>query len=174
MERSADDVIALMADVLEGHSATAKSQQELITIASLASQFMLRLTPSSEQERGRMGQPSTSQTNPVSSAGISSSDPGFGSSFIDQALTDLFEVLRKKNSDYKVTTSEFSNFHYAGDIAGISTRDVMLAQIGIKLGRLRGLTQSGKDPEWESVEDTAKDLAGYAVILYAYYLEMNS
>jgi len=95
-------------------------------------------------------------------------------SFIETALEELGAVLKRKNSDYKVTSSEFSNFHYAADVAGISTRDAMLTQIGIKLGRLKGLTQSGKNPEWESVEDTAKDLAGYAVILYAYYLEMNS
>lgn len=95
-------------------------------------------------------------------------------SFIETALTELGAVLKRKNSDYKVTSSEFSNFHYAADVAGISTRDAMLTQIGIKLGRLKGLTRSGKNPEWESIEDTAKDLAGYAVILYAYYLEMNS
>lgn len=82
-------------------------------------------------------------------------------------------MLQRKNSDYKVTSSEFSNFHFASDVAGISARDVILAQIGIKLGRLKGLTRSGREPNWESIEDTTKDLAGYAVILYAYYLEMN-
>ncbi|UVD39718.1 hypothetical protein SEA_ROSEPHARIE_54 [Streptomyces phage RosePharie] len=81
--------------------------------------------------------------------------------------------MQRKNSDYKVTSSEFSNFHYAADVAGISTRDAILTQIGIKLGRLKGLTQKGQDPNWESIEDTTMDLAGYAVILYAYHLEMN-
>ncbi|ATW69348.1 hypothetical protein HWB40_gp47 [Streptomyces phage Manuel] len=81
--------------------------------------------------------------------------------------------MQRKNSDYTVTSSEFSNFHYAADVAGISTREAILTQIGIKLGRLKGLTQKGQDPNWESIEDTIMDLAGYAVILYAYYLEMN-
>jgi hypothetical protein len=130
--------------------------------------------PSFELDPGLWGAPSTSTTNPASNAGTSSSQQGSSVSFIATALEELGAVLRRKNSDYKVTSSEFSNFHYAADVAGISTRDAMLTQIGIKLGRLKGLTQSGKDPEWESVEDTAKDLAGYAVILYAYYLEMNS
>lgn len=130
--------------------------------------------PSFELDPGLWGAPSPSTTSPASSAGTSSSQQGSSESFIVTALEELGAVLKRKNSDYKVTSSEFSNFHYAGDIAGISTRDVMLAQIGIKIGRLRGLTQSGKSPEWESIEDTAKDLAGYAVILYAYYLEMNS
>ncbi len=112
--------------------------------------------------------------SPVSNAATFSSDPGFGSSFIDQALANLSDVLGRKNSDYKVTSSEFSNFHFAADVAGLNARDVMIAQIGIKLGRLHGLLKSGKDPEWESVEDTTKDLAGYAIILYAYHLEMNS
>ncbi|ATW69410.1 hypothetical protein SEA_OLICIOUS_53 [Streptomyces phage Olicious] len=82
--------------------------------------------------------------------------------------------MQRKNSDYKVTSSEFSNFHFAADMAGLSARDVMMAQIGIKLGRLRGLTDGSKDVNYEALEDTVMDLAGYAVILYAYHLEMNS
>ena len=94
-------------------------------------------------------------------------------SYIEMALKDLGEVLSKKNSDYKVTGSEFSNFTYAADVAGITPREAMLTQIGIKLGRLKGLIQSSKDPNWESIEDTVKDLAGYAIILYAYHMRME-
>lgn len=130
--------------------------------------------PSFELDPGLWGVPPMSITSPASSAGTSSSEQESPPSAIEMALEELGSVLKRKNSDYKVTSSEFSNFHYAADVAGISTRDAILTQIGIKLGRLKGLTQSGKNPEWESIEDTAKDLAGYAVILYAYYLEMNS
>lgn len=130
--------------------------------------------PCCELDPGLAGHPSTSTTSPASSAGTSSSQQVSPLSFIETALEELGAVLKRKNSDYKVTSSEFSNFHYAGDVAGVSTRETMLVQIGIKLGRLKGLTKSGQDPNWESIEDTVKDLAGYAVILYAYYLEMNS
>lgn len=129
--------------------------------------------PSFELDPGLWGQQHMSTTSPANSAETSSSELVSPQSAIERALTELGSVLKRKNSDYKVTSSEFSNFHYAADVAGISTRDAILTQIGIKLGRLKGLTQSGKNPEWESIEDTAKDLAGYAVILYAYYLEMN-
>jgi len=151
-----------------------KSQQEPTTTPSPAPASTPKLTPFSEQGPEVWVLSSTSTTSPASSAGTSSSQPVSSVSFIETALEELGAVLKRKNSDYKVTSSEFSNFHYAADVAGISTRDAMLTQIGIKLGRLKGLTQSGKNPEWESIEDTAKDLAGYAVILYAYYLEMNS
>lgn len=115
-----------------------------------------------------------SQQNLASSAETSSSEPVLPSSFIGLALSNLGSVLQRKNSDYKVTSSEFSNFHFAADMAGLSARDVMMAQIGIKLGRLRGLTDEGKDVNYEALEDTVMDLAGYAVILYAYHLEINS
>lgn len=150
-----------------------KSQPEPTTTQSPALVSTPKRMPSFELDPGLWGAPSTSTTSPVSSAETSSSEPVSPQSAIERALTELGSVLKRKNSDYKVTSSEFSNFHYAADVAGISTRDAILTQIGIKLGRLKGLTQSGKNPEWESIEDTAKDLAGYAVILYAYYLEMN-
>lgn len=115
-----------------------------------------------------------SPQNPASNAGTSSSELVFGPSSIETALSNLGSVLKRKNSDYKVTSSEFSNFHFAADMAGLSARDVMMAQIGIKLGRLRGLTDGDRDVNYEALEDTVMDLAGYAVILYAYHLELNS
>lgn len=91
--------------------------------------------------------------------------------WIPAALDELSITLNEKNHDYKVNT-EFSNFEFAAAISGVNPGDVMLTQIGIKLGRLKGLAD-GKNPKNEAVYDTIKDLAGYAVILYAYtmYLE---
>ena len=126
-----------------------------------------------ELDQGLWGASSTSIMSPASSAGTSSSVLVSAPSSIETALANLGSVLQRKNSDYKVTSSEFSNFHYAADVAGVSTREAILTQIGIKLGRLKGLTQKDQDPNWESIEDTTMDLAGYAVILYAYYLKMN-
>lgn len=150
-----------------------KYQEEWITTPSPAQESTPKRMHSFEQDQGLWGASSTSTTNPASSAGTSSSEPVSVPSSIETALANLGSVLQRKNSDYKVTSSEFSNFHYAADVAGISTREAILTQIGIKLGRLKGLTQKGQDPNWESIEDTTMDLAGYAVILYAYYLEMN-
>lgn len=121
----------------------------------------------------------TSHTNPASSAPTSSStqrseeslsSPDIG--WIGRALLELNEVLESKNADYKID-GEFSNFMYAADVVGggMSPDAVMLTQIGIKLGRLQGLPD---DPRNESRLDTVKDLAGYAVILYAYSLSKAS
>lgn len=80
------------------------------------------------------------------------------------ALDELHVLLDGKNSDYRID-GEFSNFQYAANLADVSIEQVMLTQIGIKLGRLKGLPD---DPKNESRKDTVRDLAGYSVILYAY------
>jgi len=87
------------------------------------------------------------------------------------ALAVLGETLQRKNSDYKID-GEFSNFEFAAQVAETSTLDAILTQVGIKLGRLQGLRQQA----WvsnESIQDTYKDLAGYAIILYAFSLKEN-
>lgn len=126
-----------------------------------------------ELDQGLWGQSHMSTTSPVSSAGTSSSELGSTASSIETALANLGSVLRRKTSDYSPTSSEFGSFHFAADMAGLSAQDVMLGQLGIKLGRLRGLLGTGKDMNYEAIEDTVMDLAGYAVILYAYQIEMS-
>lgn len=87
-------------------------------------------------------------------------------SYIEAALLDLKETLASKNDDYRID-GEFSNFEFAAEAVGLEALDVMLAQIAIKVGRIKGLRNS----DWinnESLEDSYKDLAGYAAILYAY------
>jgi len=88
-------------------------------------------------------------------------------SFIGRAVQDLSEVLASKNSDYKID-GEFSNFEFAAKLVGdADVPSIIIAQLGIKLGRLKGLPV---DPYNESRLDTFRDLAGYAVILYAHAL----
>lgn len=89
------------------------------------------------------------------------------------ALTDLDAILAKKKSDYS-TGDDFWNFEFAADTMGgdASPSDVMRALIGIKLGRIQNLLAEGSDPENESLLDSFRDLAGYAIILYAYWKEM--
>lgn len=148
-------------------------QREQTTTPHPAPVYTLKPTPSSAPEGEQKAESSTSTTSPASNAETSSSELVWGPSSIETALANLGFVLKRKNSDYKVTSSEFSNFHFAADVAGIPATDVMLAQIGIKLGRLQGLRGRAEIAN-ESIEDTVMDLAGYAVILYAYHLEMNS
>jgi hypothetical protein len=92
-----------------------------------------------------------------------SADPN---SWIDAAIEDLRHTLSEKNHDYKID-GEFSNFEYAAELSGSDVLGVMMTQIGIKLGRLKGLPEEVYN---EPKIDTYKDLAGYAVILYAYVM----
>lgn len=159
---------------------TLKYHQDLTTMSTPVTPFTLNTTQSFKQDlRHALAHPYTSQTNPASSAPTSSntqrseeslSSPDIG--WIGRALLELNEVLESKNADYKID-GEFSNFMYAADVVGggMSPDAVMLTQIGIKLGRLQGLPD---DPRNESRLDTIKDLAGYAVILYAYFLSKAS
>ena len=94
---------------------------------------------------------------------MSNPDPN---SWIQAALTDLGHTLASKNHDYKID-GEFSNFEYAAELSGSDVLGVMMTQIGIKLGRLKGLPEEVYN---EPRIDTYKDLAGYAVILYAYVM----
>lgn len=89
-------------------------------------------------------------------------------SYIQRATEELSETLSSKNQDYRID-GEFSNFEYAAQLAALSTDRVILAQVGIKLGRLEGLQST---PNNESRLDTLKDLAGYAIILYAHALSL--
>jgi hypothetical protein len=85
-------------------------------------------------------------------------------------MHDLGLTLANKNADYRID-GEFSNFEQAAkavtQLTGslVDTEDAIALQIGIKMGRLEGLP---RDPRNESRLDTYKDLAGYAIILYAY------
>lgn len=87
---------------------------------------------------------------------------------VEKALDELRAILVSKNSDYKID-GEFSNFEYAGSLIGnFSPLDVMMIQVGIKLGRIKGLASSGKGALNEPLIDSFRDLAGYTTIAYAY------
>lgn len=85
---------------------------------------------------------------------------------IQESVALLGRTLKNKNEDYKVDT-EFSNFEQAAEFAGISPFQVMLAQIGIKYTRVKGL-QNFESTNYESLKDSLLDLAGYAIITHAY------
>lgn len=94
-----------------------------------------------------------------------SEDPN---SYIEDAIGDLKRTLASKNGDYRID-GEFSNFEFVSEVVGGDVVDAILTQIAIKLGRIKGLRSSGQVNN-ESIQDTYKDLAGYAVILHAYSL----
>ena len=93
-------------------------------------------------------------------------------SYIQGAALDLAALLKGKNSDY-APADEFSNFTQAAMFAGITPEEVMKGQLGIKWTRLESLL-SGRDAVNESIEDNLMDLAGYAIILAAYWRAMRA
>lgn len=88
-------------------------------------------------------------------------------SYIQGVALDLAQLLKGKNQDY-ASGDEFSNFVEAAAFAGTSTETVMQAQMAIKWTRLENLMH-GQQAVNESIEDNLMDLAGYAIILAAYY-----
>lgn len=86
------------------------------------------------------------------------------------ALTELSEVLASKRGDYS-SAGEFENFTSTANAVGtIEPEDVFLTQIAIKLGRIRSLRTQSAEPNNESLKDSYRDLAGYAVLALAHVL----
>lgn len=88
----------------------------------------------------------------------------------------LVETLRelhdRKVADYAHSGNPYSNFESAADlVAGFSNPidQVFATLIGVKLARLKELTRPGRTPQNESVQDTRRDLANYALIWASYY-----
>lgn len=89
-------------------------------------------------------------------------------SYMEAALAELQSVLVERNRDYKID-GEFSNFEFAARVADLLPEDVMISQLAIKLGRIKGLKVKGSVNQ-DALLDSYKDLAGYATILFAYSL----
>lgn len=84
----------------------------------------------------------------------------------------LRELHDRKSHDYARAENPYSNFEYAGLVSERFTDPVdrvFVTQLAIKLARLAELTAAGKTPNNESVQDTRRDLANYALIWASYY-----
>lgn len=93
-----------------------------------------------------------------------------GFSWAGAAMTELGKVLASKRGDYS-SAGEFENFTSTADAVGtIEPEDVFLTQIAIKLGRIRSLRTQATEPSNESLKDSYRDLAGYAVLAFAHVL----
>jgi hypothetical protein len=86
-----------------------------------------------------------------------------------EALAALHDL---KSHDYARADNPYSNFQYAATVSepfADSVDRVFVTQLAIKLARLAELTAAGKTPNNESVQDTRRDLANYALIWASYY-----
>lgn len=97
---------------------------------------------------------------------MTTSDPN---SWLEGAFEELRHTVLDKNEDYKLD-GEFSNFEFASAVSGVDVLDGLLNQIAIKIGRIRGLWTKERANN-EPLVDSYKDLAGYALITFAYALK---
>ena len=85
----------------------------------------------------------------------------------DIIFKELLDLLKKKNNDYAEDNNCFSNFEYCADKTDISVENVFMVFLAVKLARLKELL-SGKETKNESIIDTLKDMANYAVLFSIY------
>ena len=74
---------------------------------------------------------------------------------LDKLITELSDLLLSKHRDYGPKNISDAP---GGPINGLRVR------MHDKLARINNLTDSGADPEHESLEDSFKDMANYAII----------
>jgi len=84
------------------------------------------------------------------------------------------DVMLKKGNDY-AGEDRLANFKIAGIAAGLSPERQCLSLITTKIARLNNLLSNDQNvkPNFESVEDTVKDLANYSFLLYCLLREIN-
>lgn len=70
-------------------------------------------------------------------------------------LDDIQSILEKKNQDYG------DSFHNTFVEFGITAPTI---RINDKTNRLKTLVKNSSKPNYESIEDTLKDIIGYAVL----------
>lgn len=88
----------------------------------------------------------------------------------DQALALMKAMHVKKQADYS-SQGEFENFELTANISGLTVEETFLAQIGNKMARIKSLRQKDGNPANEPLQDSRYDLAVYAAMYFAYYLE---
>ena len=81
-----------------------------------------------------------------------------------KVLEEMRDLHSRKAADY-ANEDPYSNFRLAAKIAGTSVERVLMTLIGVKVARLAELTGKGKEPNYESVLDTKRDLCVYSALL---------
>lgn len=86
-------------------------------------------------------------------------------------LKEIGAIHEKKAADYATSDDPYSNFKYAASLADKFTDPVdrvFATLIGVKLARLVELTQPGRVPNNESLDDTFLDMTNYSAIWTSY------
>ncbi len=87
----------------------------------------------------------------------------------DRFVQIAVDTHHAKNHDYAEDSNPYSNFEFAARFADVPVNTVFDVMIGIKQARLLVLRQ-GREPLNESIQDSEKDLAIYAMLKASYNL----
>lgn len=87
---------------------------------------------------------------------------------IYQEFAEALDLVEAKAHDYAEDDNVFSNFEFAAQVAGVRPEQVFAVLLGVKVARLGQLIGQGKEPNFESIDDTLLDTMNYAGLLKAY------
>lgn len=89
----------------------------------------------------------------------------FAKNFYEDGLL----IMEKKNHDYSSVDNPFQNFEIQAAVSGVPVAKTFLMAMGIKIARLRELTEDGKEAAVdESIRDTLLDMANYSCLMAGY------
>lgn len=87
---------------------------------------------------------------------------------IEILYQQMSDLLVSKGSDYSGENDTFKNFKVSSQLLDMPVEKVILTRLMDKVSRVSSLLSSGKTPHNESLEDSYRDLLGYATLLYLY------
>lgn len=86
-------------------------------------------------------------------------------------LIDIADLARRKRADYANDHNPYANFDLNAahmEMPGYTPLEDCKSMVFRKLGRINNLR--GRPPQNETVEDSYRDLAGYAILLYGLFI----
>lgn len=86
------------------------------------------------------------------------------SAFIESLFSECASLLISKRHDYAAANDPHINFKLTAFFAGLPVDKVYQVMIGIKVTRLRQLSDNPEGPKHEPFEDTIKDLMNYCAL----------
>jgi hypothetical protein len=90
---------------------------------------------------------------------------------LDELFRECLAIAKKKNADYASDEDPFANFNGCTKY-GISVPKGMLVRMEDKMKRISNLLDKPASVSGESIYDSCRDLANYALILHA-FLELE-
>lgn len=93
---------------------------------------------------------------------------------LDHQWSEIIKILGRKGEDYSGNEDVLKVFRQVGQLLDLDMAGVCQVFIATKIMRLRNLSESGKNPNFESITDTLRDLQCYSLILEHIYLSQNA